>query len=131
MTTPEGRVKTKLDRMLKAEGVWYFPPQAGPYGRAGIPDRILCVSGVFIAVECKADESKSLTALQEKCKKEILEAGGIYLTAYDNDSIEEVRKAICAYRTRSEEDTSKTEESSEGNGHNSERPRASGWRGKR
>lgn len=131
MATPEGKVKAKLDRMLKAEGVWYFPPQAGPYGRAGIPDRILCVSGVFIAVECKADESKSLTALQEKCRKEILEAGGLYLLAYDNNSIEEVRKAIRACRSRSEEGSSQAEEPAESNGYNSERPRASGWRGKR
>ena len=39
-TTPEGRIKKKLDKMFKEEGIWYYSPQAGPFGAAGIPDRL-------------------------------------------------------------------------------------------
>ena len=34
--TPEGKVKRRLDTMLKRRKIWYFSPQSGPFGRAGI-----------------------------------------------------------------------------------------------
>jgi len=57
--TPEGRIKSKLDKVLKAEGVWFYSPQAGPFGVAGIPDRVACVNGHFVGIECKADRPRS------------------------------------------------------------------------
>ena len=36
-STPEGKIKRKLDKMLKSENIWYYSPQAGPFGRAGFP----------------------------------------------------------------------------------------------
>ena len=50
MATPEGRIKAALDRMLKAERVWFYPPQAGPFGSAGIPDRVAIVAGIFVGI---------------------------------------------------------------------------------
>lgn len=94
--TPEGKIKAKLDRMLKEEDVWFFPPQAGPYGKSGIPDRILCVRGKFVGVEAKADKNKELTALQKLCRADILSHGGVYFTVYDTDTIENVRRYIYA-----------------------------------
>lgn len=44
-TTPEGKIKNKLDKMLKYEKVWYYSPQAGPFGRAGVPDRVAILGG--------------------------------------------------------------------------------------
>ena len=95
-TTPEGRVKKKLDAMLKAEGVWFFSPQAGPYGRAGIPDRIACANGTFIGIEAKADASKTPTKLQELCGEAIITSGGHWFLVYDNETIEQVRAFIRA-----------------------------------
>ena len=69
--TPEGKIKRKLDRVLKQEGVWFFNPQAGPFGRAGIPDKIACIGGKFVGIECKADKTKKPTPLQIKAMKEI------------------------------------------------------------
>ena len=57
--TPEGKIKRKLDKVLKQEGVWFFNPQAGPFGRAGIPDKIACIGGKFVGIECKADKTKT------------------------------------------------------------------------
>lgn len=95
-TTPEGRIKRKLDKVLKAEGVWFYSPQAGPFGVAGIPDRVACVYGHFVGIECKADKTKKPTALQMKCMRDIEAAGGKCFVAYDDETIETVREYIRA-----------------------------------
>lgn len=89
--------------MLKAEKVWYFSPQAGPYGQAGIPDRIGVLTGLFFGVECKADATKKMTALQERCKEKIEEAGGKFFLVYDKATVEEVRQWIVSTRSRRQE----------------------------
>jgi len=88
--TPEGRVKNKLDRRLKKLGpsVWFYSPQAGPYGAAGIPDRIVCVKGRMVGIECKRDRSHKPTKLQEKCMAKMTEAGAICLVVYDDTTLE-------------------------------------------
>ena len=94
-TTPEGKIKKKLDKMLKYEKVWFYSPQAGPFGRAGIPDRVaIAGDGKFIGIECKADRSKKPTALQLKCMQEIEDAGGKCFVVCDDESIEQVREYI-------------------------------------
>lgn len=100
MATPESKVKKQLDTMLKAEKVWYFSPQAGPYGVAGIPDRIAIVCGLFVGIEVKADAKGKMTALQERCKEQIVDAGGIHFLVYDKATIEEVRQWIIDARNR-------------------------------
>ena len=70
--------------------MWYYRPQAGPFGKAGVPDRVAIVRGRFIGIECKADAKKKPTALQVKCMKEIEEAGGKCFLVYDNETIQEV-----------------------------------------
>jgi hypothetical protein len=97
-TTPEGRIKSKLDKMLKSEKVWFYSPQAGPFGRAGVPDRVAILEGQFIGIECKADRTKKPTALQLKCMKEIEMAGGKCFVVYDDETINEVREYIHASR---------------------------------
>lgn len=98
MATPEGRIKTWLDQMLKQERVWFYPPQAGPFGSAGIPDRVAIVSGIFVGIECKADATKKPTALQVKCMANIEAAGGKCFLVYDKATIEQVREWIHACR---------------------------------
>jgi len=97
-TTPEGRIKNKLDKMLKSERVWFYSPQAGPFGRAGVPDRVAILGGRFIGIECKADRTKKPTALQLKCMKEIEMAGGKCFVVYDDETIDQVREFINASR---------------------------------
>ena len=92
--TQEGKIKRKLDKVLKQEGVWFFNPQAGPFGRAGIPDKIACIGGKFVGIECKADKTKKPTPLQIKAMKEIEMAGGKCFLVYDDTTIEEVRDYI-------------------------------------
>jgi hypothetical protein len=95
--TPEGRIKKKLATMLKQfspEEVWSFPPQAGPFGSAGIPDRLACVAGRFLGIEVKSGPGKHPTALQEQCMKKIEAAGGYCYVVYDGETIAEVEGFI-------------------------------------
>ena len=95
--TPEGRIKKMLDKMLKSKrGVWSYPPQAGAFGSAGIPDRIACVRGHFVGIEAKADYSKKPTALQKKCMGDIERAGGKCFVVYNAETIKEVEDYIDA-----------------------------------
>lgn len=94
MTTPEGAVKRKIDKMLTQLGVWYFSPQAGPHGRAGIPDRIVCARGHFVGIEAKADATKHPTRLQKSCMAQIEGAGGKCFVVHDDATLEVVRKFL-------------------------------------
>lgn len=61
--TPEKKVKDKVVAVLKDAGVYYFFPATHGFGRSGVPDIVCCVSGKFLAIECKANGNKP-TALQ-------------------------------------------------------------------
>ena len=115
-TTPEGKIKSRLDKMLKAEGVWYYSPQAGPFGVAGIPDRVAIVSGQFVGIECKADKTKKPTAVQMKCMRDIEQAGGKCFVAYDDETIETVREYIRARNSKGQGAGVEAEEPGKGAG---------------
>ena len=88
--TPEGKIKRWLDKSLKELDVWFYSPQSGPFGKAGIPDRVAIVRGRFVGIECKADKNKKPTALQTKTMKEIEMNGGKCFLVYDKETIQEV-----------------------------------------
>jgi hypothetical protein len=92
--TPEGKVKRRLDTMLKRRKIWYFSPQSGPFGRAGIPDRLAVVKGRLVGIEVKADNNKKPTPLQVKCMADIEKAGGKCFLVYDDRTISEVEHYI-------------------------------------
>ena len=75
-STPEKKVKDKVVKLLKAYGIYYFFPATHGFGRSGVPDVICCISGKFLAIECKAGDNKP-TALQEREIAAIKAAGGI------------------------------------------------------
>lgn len=75
MATPESKVKAKCVDIIKKHGAWYFFPAQNGYGRAGVPDIVVCFKGKFLAVECKAGFNKP-TALQEREMAGINSAGG-------------------------------------------------------
>ena len=90
--TPEKRVKTKVESILKAEDVYYFFPATHGYGRSGVPDIIACVSGRFLAIECKAGTNKP-TALQVREIESIRKAGGVAVVA-NEENWDEVRPLV-------------------------------------
>ena len=90
--TPEGRVKTKVKKILADLGAWHFSPQAGIYGRSGIPDIIGCYHGHFFAIECKAN-GNTTTPLQEQAICAITGAGGLALVV-DESNIDRLKRTI-------------------------------------
>lgn len=93
--TPEAKVKAKVVKILKAHGVYYFYPVTGGFGRSGIPDVICCVSGYFLAIECKAGNNKP-TPLQEAEMQKIRNAGGVTLVVNETN-IDDVELLIRTY----------------------------------
>lgn len=91
--------------MLEDEGVFNYSPQAGPYGTAGVHDTVGILCGLFFSVECKADASKKMTALQERFWEKVEEAGGKCFLVYDKETIEQVREWIVSTRNRRSEGT--------------------------
>ena len=74
--TPEGKVKAKVVKILREEGIYYFFPATHGYGRSGVPDVICCVAGRFLGIECKAGTNKP-TALQVHEIEQIRSSGGV------------------------------------------------------
>lgn len=74
--TPEGKVKAAVKKILSEAGAWYCTPLGAGYGRAGVPDFLVCHRGKFVAIECKAGKGKT-TALQDRELQAIEAAGGV------------------------------------------------------
>lgn len=86
--TPEGTVKARGRKLCQELEIYTFPVQQSGTSRAGIPDDILCVNGVFVSIEYKYNclwgpASKRLTSLptlrQAMEMEAIREAGGVPL----------------------------------------------------
>jgi Holliday junction resolvase len=94
-TTPEGKVKAAVRKMLVNHGIYYFMPPGMGLGRSGIPDIIGCKNGKFIAIECKAGKGKT-TALQERELQWIKDAGGFTFVARE-DNLEELEERLLTW----------------------------------
>ena len=94
--TPEGKVKAKVVKVLRDEGVYYFFPATHGYGRSGVPDIICCVTGKFLAIECKAGGNKP-TALQIREIETIRQAGGVAVIV-DETNWDSIRGLVRALR---------------------------------
>jgi len=94
--TPEKKVKDKVVKVLKAEGVYYFFPATFGMGRSGVPDIIGCVQGKFLAIECKAGGNKP-SVLQQRELQAINTAGGVAVVI-NEDNIDEVALIVNALK---------------------------------
>lgn len=90
--TPEGKIKAKVKRQLDKIGAYYFSPQAGIYGRAGVPDIVGCWKGKYFAIECKAGNNTP-TDLQKREMERIFDAGGIVMLI-NEDNLDEVERNL-------------------------------------
>lgn len=71
-STPEGRVKDAVKKVLKDRGIWYFMPMQNGFGHVGIPDFICSWKGRFLAIETKAPgKERTVTPNQERCLSDI------------------------------------------------------------
>jgi Holliday junction resolvase len=99
--TPEGRVKKQVVEVLKREGVYYFYPVTGGFGRSGVPDIICCLNGRFFGIECKAGTNKP-TALQEAEMARIRLAGGKTLVVNETN-LNEVKELVAWIKKQPQE----------------------------
>jgi Holliday junction resolvase len=82
--TPEAKVKAKITQVLREEGVYYFFPATGGFGRSGVPDIVCCVGGAFLGIECKAGKNKP-TLLQVRELEAIRTAGGVAIVVNEEN----------------------------------------------
>lgn len=77
--TPEGKVKQKVDLWVKQNmpNAWRYSPPGGPFGNAGVGDRIFVWNATPIMIEVKADETCEPTALQSHHLKLFAQGGGL------------------------------------------------------
>ncbi|MBD5585284.1 MAG: hypothetical protein HDQ88_09400 [Clostridia bacterium] len=95
MTTPEGKIKTKVKAILESLGdkCWYFMPvQRGLGCKRGVPDFIVCAGGLFVGVETKAGNNKR-TTIQKYVGDRIELAGGAVIVV-NEDTLDAFEQAM-------------------------------------
>lgn len=93
--TKESVIKTRIKNILKEFQCYFFMPPANGYGRAGIPDFVGCLNGMFFSIEAKAGKGKT-TALQEKELQKIRDAGGFAIVV-NEDNIHNLKDLITTW----------------------------------
>jgi hypothetical protein len=93
----ESYVKKKVNEYLNSLGEGVFFPY-NPYGGTpGVPDKVGCLRGRFIGIECKRPEKKrhkdgGLSPGQKAFKRRIEQNDGVYIVAYSVLDVEEAFK---------------------------------------
>ena len=108
--TPEGKVKKKIDAILKpykASGqLWYTKTAGSMFGTNGVPDYVCCIRNNrlterggfehrFFTIEAKAGAGKP-TALQNAQMDDIERAGGVCLVINETN-LEELKDFLSAH----------------------------------
>lgn len=86
-TTPEGRIKKKINSVLASYGndIYYHCPVPGGYGRRTV-DYLGCIRGVFFAIEAKRPNGKP-TPLQAGTLDAIGGAKGCAFVVHDENTL--------------------------------------------
>jgi len=82
-----------VKKWLDAEpDLWFVKIAGGKFQRPGIPDLLLCVRGVFVALELKAPSGKG--KLSELQKLELVKIQRAHGMTYVCNSLEAVKAAV-------------------------------------
>ena len=80
----EAGVKSRVKKILKRLGVFYYMPAANGFGVTGVPDFVAIIGGRFVGIETKFG-SNTMTPNQERFKMLSIEAGALhYLVSEKN-----------------------------------------------
>lgn len=94
---PEERVKAAVKKYLTAIGAWWCMPIGSGWGRAGIPDFLVCYQGRFYGIETKAPGKRSnTTTMQDREIAGINQAQGTALVIDDVEQLKPIFGAINA-----------------------------------
>lgn len=94
---PEAKIKAKLYSLitgLKSPLIWQYSAVETGFGTRAL-DKLLCVNGHFVAIECKADPTKKLTAQQQLTRSNIEAAKGTVLVVCDELTMREALAFLC------------------------------------
>ena len=86
----EKTIQASIIKWLRSKGIYTVKIQSGYYGKAGVPDILVCYKGHFLGFEVKRLGNKA-TELQKNNIKQIISSGGQAFVVY---SLEEVKKVI-------------------------------------
>lgn len=84
MSTPEGKTKTRIKKMLNKYGVYSHMPVQNGMGAPTL-DFVCCYGGLYIAIEAKAPGKKP-SDRQLKTMSQISAAGGVALCVGTNEA---------------------------------------------
>lgn len=77
----ERQFQKQVINFLNEQEIYHIKIWGGGFQRAGIPDLICCVNGLFFALELKAENGKA-TPLQMYNLRKIKESGGLAMILY-------------------------------------------------
>lgn len=95
----EATVANGVDRILNKRGAWTVNIHGAGIGRNGIPDRLACYHGRFLALELKAPGNKP-TRLQQHELDQAANAGAIAATITHPDQVSQLLDQIDAEEGR-------------------------------
>ena len=72
----EKNFENRIKKFLSERGCWWVKFHGNGYTRSGVPDLLCSVSGVFVAIEVKAERGKP-SPLQIHQINQINESGGV------------------------------------------------------
>lgn len=80
MSTPEGKVKARVDAILSKFTNVIVNPMTKGYGKSGAADKLTCIGGLFVAIETKSvhatGQKKYPTKLQQRFLANVMRSGG-------------------------------------------------------
>ena len=92
-STPESKVKARVDAILTKYTDVIINPMTKGYGKSGVADKIICMAGQFIAIETKSNQAsgtkKYPTKLQQRFLAKVLRNGG-NVAVVNEDNIDEL-----------------------------------------
>lgn len=94
--TPEGRIKKQVVAQLNKLGALYFYPFTAGYSTNGVSDIIVCLDGLFIAIECKAG-TKTATELQKLFLNRVEDNGGLAVVINETN-VDELTAILTQWR---------------------------------
>lgn len=72
MSTPEGKVKSRVDAILAKYTNVLINPTTKGYGKSGAADKIICMNGQFIAIEVKSTQAVGIKKYPTKLQYRFL-----------------------------------------------------------
>lgn len=97
--SPETKVKHAIKEYLDTiplDYMWHVAFHSVGYTKKGVPDRLLCYRGRFLAIEVKADETKKPTPWQAREIAAINTAGGEAIVVWNVDQVKQLIAMIDA-----------------------------------